>query len=99
MKKLNISILIADTEDKNQLNMDIELPAIIADYGSEGYNLNLLVNTALEVYELDTKYDVSVDYWSNTLQMFVICDNLFSGKKSSSNKSNMSMNSGGSNSS
>ena len=96
MKKLSIQILVADTADENQLNIGLELPAIMADYGQEGYNLAPLVNTAMEVYELDTKYDISVDYWSNSLQMFIICDNLFFGKKGSSNKSNLSMNSGGS---
>ena len=32
----------------------------------------------MDKYRLDPQFGISVDYWSNSMQTFVICDNLFS---------------------
>jgi len=43
----------------------------------------------MDVYDLDDQYGVQVDYWSNSIQTYLICDNLFSHR--ASNQSNRSL--------
>jgi len=54
----------------------------------EGYDLGALIDLALDVYDLDPQFGVQIDYWSNSMQTYLICDNLFSHRMS--NASNMS---------
>ena len=45
----------------------VELHQFLNDYGVIGYDLFALVNTAMEVYELNAnhvKHGVQVEYWS-----------------------------------
>ena len=61
----------------------------------EGYDLGALIDLALDVYDLDSQFGIQVDYWSNSLQSYLICDNLFSHrssvKSSNSHKSGLSV--------
>ena len=43
----------------------------------EGYNLRALVYKVLKIYDLDFKCGLQVDYWSNSMQNYVLCDDIF----------------------
>ena len=77
-------------EINSQVKIELELPLVYQD-GVEGYDLGALIDLAMDVYDLDAQYGVQVDYWSNSLQTYLICDNLFSHRRSNvSNASGMS---------
>jgi len=69
------------------VKIEHELPLVHKD-GIEGYDLGALIEIAMDVYDLDEQYGVQVDYWSNSMQTYLICDNLFSNRNS--NQSHMS---------
>ena len=72
-------------EIKDQMPIEAELPLICVD-NIEGYDLGALIDLALEVYDLDSQFGIQVDYWSNSLQSYLICDNLFSHRSSIQSK-------------
>lgn len=85
MKKLNIQVLIADMEINEQVKIEHELKPILSD-GLEGYDLGALIDIAMEVYDLDPQFGVQVDYWSNSMQTYLICDNLFVHRRSNASQ-------------
>jgi len=90
VKKTNIQVLVADMEMSDQVKIELELPLICKD-NVEGYDLGALIDLALEVYDLDSQFGVQIDYWSNSMQTYLICDNLFSHRMSNaSHQSSMS---------
>ena len=82
MKRTNITVLVANLDINDQLNsnqllIEAELPLISQD-NVEGYDLRTLVNKAIVTYNLKTEFGIQVDYWSNSMQMYVVCEDLFS---------------------
>jgi hypothetical protein len=76
-----------------QVKIEQELALIYQD-GLEGYDLGSLIELTMDVYDLDDQYGVQVDYWSNSVQTYLICDNLFSHRASNqSNRSHQSLSS------
>lgn len=94
VKKTNITVVIADMDLQDQVKIEQELQLIYQD-GIEGYDLGSLIDIAMDVYDLDQEYGVQVDYWSNSLQTYLMCDNLFTYRNS--NQSQRSLRSIGSN--
>jgi hypothetical protein len=81
VKKTNITVLVADMEMNDQVKIEHPLPLIVKD-NVEGYDLGALIDLALDVYDLDPQFGVQIDYWSNSMQTYLICDNLFSHRMS-----------------
>ena len=81
-KKTNITILLANMDinaqlnSGNQIDIELELP-LIASKDGDGYDLRALATKALETYHLDIDSGIQVDYWSNSLQMYILCNDLF----------------------
>ena len=44
--------------------------------GTVNYDLTAMIRVAMEYYGLNPLYDISVDYWAESLQTFVISDQL-----------------------
>lgn len=88
LKKTNITVVVADMGFDDQVKIEHELPLIYQD-GHEGYDLGALIDIAMDVYDLDEQYGVQVDYWSHSMQTYLICDNIFSVRNS--NQSNRSL--------
>ena len=81
VERKTISILLDNIDLKNQLEkkqtqISLELP-LISLHDEEGYNLRALVYKALKIYDLDFKCGLQVDYWSNSMQIYVLCDDIF----------------------
>ena len=62
--------------DQKQPRISLELPLISLN-DEEGYNLRALVHKALNKYNLDYKCGLQVDYWSNSMQTYILCDDIF----------------------
>ena len=62
--------------DQSQPNISLELP-LISLFDVEGYNLRALVYKVLRRYNLDYKCGLQVDYWSNSMQTYILCDDIF----------------------
>lgn len=82
IKKTNITVLVADMDINDQVKIEHPLPLIEKD-GIEGYDLGALIDITMEVYDLDPQFGIQVDYWSASMQTYLICDNLFSHRMSS----------------
>ena len=52
--------------------------------GEEGYDLDAMIEFALEVYDLDPEF-VQVDIWDNSIQTFVLSDDLYADERNSNN--------------
>ena len=81
VERKTISILLDNIDLKNQLEkkqtqISLELP-LISLHDEEGYNLRALVYKALKIHDLDFKCGLQVDYWSNSMQIYVLCDDIF----------------------
>ena len=75
--KDKIHIILDETPAEEQENVELLLPLIFQD-DVEGYDLGALVDKAMEVYKLNPRCGVQVDYWANSFGSYFICDNLFS---------------------
>ena len=62
--------------DQSQPHISLELP-LISLFDVEGYNLRALVYKVLKRYNIDYKCGLQVDYWSNSMQNYVLCDDIF----------------------
>lgn len=80
-----IKIIVDGQELNDQVDLTVQLPLIFEDE-HEGYNLETLVDKAMEFYNLDHRCGVQVDYWANSFGTFYHCDNLFSHRLSDSSK-------------
>ena len=68
---------INDQLNNSQLLIELELPLITQDDGTTGYDICALVKKAVQAYDLDPDCGIQVDYWSNSLQMYVLAEDLF----------------------
>lgn len=81
VQKTNITVYIADMDVAEQVKIEQELPLIYRD-GLEGFDLGSLIELTMDVYDLDDQYGIQVDYWSQSCQTYLMCDNLFTHRAS-----------------
>ena len=74
----NIIVFVAGRvlDLNDQRNIVIESPFLTQD-DAQGYDFSELVGITMDEYNLDSDCGIQVDYWSNSMQMYVICENYF----------------------
>ena len=75
-KNTNITVLISHLDPTNQPRIELKLP-LITNGDVVGYDLAALVKIAMTVYRLDPDFGVTVDYWANSMQTFIVCGDDF----------------------
>ena len=72
---MSVLVLIAELENDSQADIEVE-PTSVVKNGAVDYDLTAMIRVAMEYYGLNPLYDISVDYWAESLQTFVISDQL-----------------------
>ena len=72
---MSVHVLIAELENDSQADIEVEPASVLKD-GTVNYDLTAMIRVAMEYYGLNPLYDISVDYWAESLQTFVISDQL-----------------------
>ena len=82
LDKQAITILVADMDLNAQASIQPEIPLVTFSNGEAGYDLDAMVQIALDVYDLDPKF-VQVDFWDDSLQTFILSDDLYANERNS----------------
>ena len=63
--------------NENQIVIELNLPMVCED-GVSGFDLRAIAAKTIAMYDLKLETGIMVDYWSSSLQMYILCDDLFS---------------------
>ena len=51
---------------------------MVYEDGVSGFDLRAIAAKTIAMYDLKLETGIMVDYWSSALQMYILCDDLFS---------------------